>query len=566
MAVLLTLTLAACNGAGEPPNPATSLCSSDITPISAVQGDGPVSPLGNSTVTVRGVVTRVQQGVGLYLEEPVGSTKASRAIFVADDSLSRSTRPTLEIAVRGRVEERGKGRDTLTSLSAVEAVATCAERAALPRTTVSLPLDMRQREAFEGMRLALAEPLVLSDHYDAHRGEWTLSPTHPLRIPTEDTDPGSAASKLALRNKTNAIEVILPGPDRPAAPVGASLRGVQGVLGQFDDQQRLLLEQLPDISITTPAAIAPPERGRLRVVSLNLLNYFNGDGQGGGFPTERGARNLAEFRAQQARTAAGLQRLQSHLLAVQELENDGFRPDSAARSLLDSLNSGDAADWAVVDPGGGQIGSDVITVGLFYRRQAVEPIGAAELLHAPPFDGRSRVPLAQVFRDRTGGSTFLVAVNHLKSKGRCPESGLNSDQGDGQGCWNLARTEAVRSLLPWLQGLAEKAGTTQVLILGDMNAWRREEPIRAFREGGYVELVETAAGLPQYSFLYFGQRGTLDYAWASPALARQARHAAIWHINADWPRDIAPPQPWLRLSDHDPVVVDFDFSQAATSD
>jgi predicted extracellular nuclease len=99
-----------------------------------------------------------------------------------------------------------------------------------------------------------------------------------------------------------------------------------------------------------------------------------------------------------------------------------------------------------------------------------------------------------------------------------------------------------------------------------MNAWRSEDPISAFRTGGYIELVETLAGLRQHSFLYFGQRGTLDYAWASPQLARQARHAAIWHINADWPRDGALPQPWLRLSDHDPVVVDFDFSQAATSD
>ena len=129
-----------------------------------------------------------------------------------------------------------------------------------------------------------------------------------------------------------------------------------------------------------------------------------------------------------------------------------------------------------------------------------------------------------------------------------------------------ARAEAVRSLLPWLEGLAGQAGTRQVLILGDMNAWRREDPIRAFREGGYVELVEALAGLPQHSFLYFGQRGTLDYALASPALATQARQAAIWHINADWPRDMALPQPWLRLSDHDPVAVDFDFSQAATSD
>ena len=89
---------------------------------------------------------------------------------------------------------------------------------------------------------------------------------------------------------------------------------------------------------------------------------------------------------------------------------------------------------------------------------------------------------------------------------------------------------------------------------------------RGFRAAGYIELVEELSGLPQHSFLYFGQRGTLDYAFASPALRRSARQAVIWHINADWPQSMPLPEPWLRMSDHDPVVVDVDFSQAATSD
>ena len=126
--------------------------------------------------------------------------------------------------------------------------------------------------------------------------------------------------------------------------------------------------------------------------------------------------------------------------------------------------------------------------------------------------------------------------------------------------------EAVQSLWPGLQELAGKAGTRQVLIMGDMNAWRGEDPIHAFRKGGYVELVETLAGLPQHSFVYFGQRGTLDYAFASPALLESVRQAAIWHINSDWPSGMRLPEPWLRMSDHDPVVVDVDFSQPATSD
>jgi predicted extracellular nuclease len=150
-------------------------------------------------------------------------------------------------------------------------------------------------------------------------------------------------------------------------------------------------------------------------------------------------------------------------------------------------------------------------------------------------------------------------VNHLKSKGSCPDSGPNARQDDGQGCWNPARVEAVNALLRWSHRIADEAGTDRVLILGDMNAYREEDPIHAFRKGGYTELVESLSDQPTYSYRHFGQAGTLDYAFASPALAAFARQARIWHINADWPRNMELPEPWLRMSDHDPVIVDFAF-------
>jgi predicted extracellular nuclease len=258
--------------------------------------------------------------------------------------------------------------------------------------------------------------------------------------------------------------------------------------------------------------------------------------------------------------------MRPHLLGVQELENDGFGPLSAAQSLLDLLNATEPAHWADVRPDADAIGDDIITVGLFYRRDRLEPVGRPELLQGRAFDRLSRVPLAQLFRDRASGEEFLVTVNHLKSKGRCPTEGPNTDQDDGQGCWNNARVSAVESLTTWLDRLSRRADNPRVLVLGDMNAWRQEDPISAFSKAGYVDLVETLAGLPQHSFVYFGQRGTLDYALATPAMQTLARRALIWHINADWPRKMELPQPWLRMSDHDPVVIDLELSQAATSD
>jgi predicted extracellular nuclease len=108
--------------------------------------------------------------------------------------------------------------------------------------------------------------------------------------------------------------------------------------------------------------------------------------------------------------------------------------------------------------------------------------------------------------------------------------------------------------------------TENILVLGDMNAWRKEDPVRQFTDSGFIDLVEQLSGLPQHSFLFWGQAGTLDYAFASPPLAKSAQSALIWHINANWPAGMDQPRPWLRASDHDPVIVDLDFSQSVTSD
>ncbi|MFB3077173.1 MAG: endonuclease/exonuclease/phosphatase family protein, partial [Lysobacterales bacterium] len=109
-------------------------------------------------------------------------------------------------------------------------------------------------------------------------------------------------------------------------------------------------------------------------------------------------------------------------------------------------------------------------------------------------------------------------------------------------------------------------GTDRILILGDMNSARNEDPVRVFRNQGFTELVEQIAGLPQHSYVYRGETGTLDYAFASDALLPSVSHAEIWHINSGWPQRMELPDPWLRSSDHDPVVVDLDFSQLDTSD
>ena len=481
-------------------------------------------------------------------------------MFVSDEDLSLTVQPGLQLALSGTVSELGSSLDKLTSLTNLSNFEICAEDLELPLTQAELPLNSAEREALEGMRLSFDQLLTVSDVYNLFRGELTLSSSGVLWVPTEIRIPGSAALALERKNRNHSL-VVIPGESvGDFLSAGSTFDTTVGLMGHNGRKQTLFLDSARVVNGPAPESPEPPAAGVIRIVSSNLLNFFNGDGKGRGFPTERGAESLEEFTAQSARIRAAMTMMQPDLLAVQELENDGFGPDSAARSLLGLLNDTGHEDWAFVEPATGRIGGDVITVGLFYRQQVLESVGPARVLDGPEFQRLSRQPLAQLFRDRRTGKTFLVAANHLKSKGSCPDDSENSDQEDGQGCWNSARVSAVRAQAPWLEEVAAETGTEYIIILGDMNALRNEDPIRQFREFGYADLVEQLSGLPQYSFLYRGEFGTLDYALASPALAEHARRAEIWHINANWPQNMEQPQPWLRASDHDPVIVDLVWS------
>lgn len=111
---------------------------------------------------------------------------------------------------------------------------------------------------------------------------------------------------------------------------------------------------------------------------------------------------------------------------------------------------------------------------------------------------------------------------------------------------------------------------TPVLITGDINSYSHEAPVDRFREAGFTSLMHRDHPcLPRqcdhYTYRYQGQKGTLDYALASPALMPWVKQAQAWNINADEPRALdysqAPAQegPW-RSSDHNPVLTDLSFT------
>lgn len=445
---------------------------------------------------------------------------------------------------------------------------------ASPAIAISTPPE--DWGAHVGQRVHIDAALTVSGNPRLVRdGQLIASFGGRLFVPTERVAPGAAAARLAADNARRTLRLTAvrdgadPAAQRPTEPPwrsGSLLAGVEGVVVADGDGIALRVDRPLRVR---PAARPPVSDvpGDVRLASLNLENLFNGDGQGGGFPTARGARTSAEYLRQRGKLVATLQALDADIVALMELENDGEGPTSSLAQLVDALNA-DGDDWRLVptcaapcpQPEAG-IGEHPIRVGLVYRADRVVPIGAAATLTGDPYGKRSRIPLAQAFRAGDGPAFTVVAV-HFKSKSCGEAEGGDRDQRDGQACWNATRLDSARRLDHWLRGDPTRSGSDLVAILGDFNAYAMEDPMRHLRETGWRDAF-TLSGDAPYSYVYDGQAGRLDHALLSPALAKRLTGASAWHSNADEAPIVGyrgdnsgdhAPTPW-RSSDHDPLLL-----------
>ncbi len=568
----------------EPPPPPLA-CGDPATPIGVVQGTGLVSPLAGDTVVVEGIVVgdfqENNQLRGFFLQDlGDGDPATSDGIFVFEAT------PTLDLNVGDVVilEATVSEYYELTQLSGVAALEVCDSGVAVPAPAlITLPLDsVASLEAYEGMLVELSQPLTVTENYTLGRyGEVHLAAGGRLFNPTNVVMPGPDALALQAANDLRRIQIDdgstwqNPVPLPPYfAPDGTLRSGdtteyVLGVLSFAFGEYEVHPVAPVEFARANPRPATPAVGGDVRVASFNVLNYFNGDGQGGGFPTSRGANTLDEFNRQRDKIIAAILELDADVIGLMEIENDGYGDYSAIQDLVNGLNAlAGAGTYAFIDPGLSVIGTDEIAVGLLYQPAVVTPFGAAVILDSsvdPAFiDTKNRPVLIQTFEEVLTGARFTVAVNHLKSKGTdCNDIG-DPDTGDGQGTCNLTRLAAAQALASYLATDPTGSGDPDFLIIGDLNSYAMEDPIRALRAAGYTDLLQTFVGEWAYTYVFAGQAGYLDHALAIEHLVPQVTGAAAWHINADEPvaldyndynqPELYNPDPY-KSSDHDPVLV-----------
>jgi uncharacterized protein len=610
-----------------------SVPDADLTMINEIQGAGAATPIDGERVVTRGVVTTAfpsggatglpnNHGLRGFFIEAVEDDRdddplTSEGLFVFDfDGLYDAELDDLVYVAGTAGESFG-----VTQISSndfrvcadVEVDTTLPPPADLPLPTA--PEDRAEiMEPLESMRVTHSE-LTLVEFFQLERfGDVRLSSGGVFDNPTNVVSPYddeayneivafNAANNIILSSGRTAQNIDRPGPEgTPPLPflepgdtlrIGDQLLDQTFVLHFSFNNWRLQPIDIDELSgqfqknRTRPRPLTPPEvGGSLTVASYNVLNYFNGDGQGGGFPTARGARNQAELDRQTEKLVAAVTEIDADIVGLIEMENDGGE-FQATWTFVEALNEAYGEEvYDFVDTG--VIGTDAIKQAFIYKPATVELTGDYSILDSsvdPRFDDtRSRPALAQTFTELATGEAVTVTVNHLKSKGSAcaPE-----DNDPRQGNCNGVRTRAAQAIADWMNDDPTGQQAVGSLIIGDINAYAEEDPITEILERGYLDMLKVFApedGPVPYSYTFDATQGRLDHALADEDLAPFVTGADEWHINADETQAIdyqlsgpgsfrtaAVAEQYyqpnaFRSSDHDPVIIGLDLRPFAPTE
>ena len=163
-------------------------------------------------------------------------------------------------------------------------------------------------------------------------GEKTISSNARLSIPTNTAKPGKSANSVqALNNRSNLVlddgskqKYPETDPFPKTLRSGDSIQGIVGILSYDFGIYRIEPVSISKISISNPRPVRPESvGGRIVVASINVDNYFNGDGKGGGFPTSRGATSKEAFDRQRTKIIEAISDMKADVIGLMEIENDG---------------------------------------------------------------------------------------------------------------------------------------------------------------------------------------------------------------------------------------------------
>ena len=517
---------------------------------------------------------------------------ASDGLFVFMGKSSATTPSIGEcVVVKGKVAEHSGVKNATAATQSLtqllpQSITPATDCDPVKPTELSGVPTQDQMEALESMLVLPKDTWTITDNYKTNRyGTLSLTPgTEVLRTATDVVAPGAPAQAYEAENAAKTIDLDDASTtdltnfkqnghkERYAylangapARVGYHVTFTKPVVlesrfGSFVFQPTQMTAGNPDrspVTITGERPAAPTVSGDTKVATFNVLNYFSdlGENEPGckGYEDRnhkyvtdkdcklRGAWSSQAFANQQTKIVQAINTIDADVVALEEIENPvasgvSTDRDGALKSLVNALNAAAGSEvWAYVpSPSTVPANEDVIRIAFIYKKATITPVGDSVIYDDPAYTGLARQPLAQEFKPITDanheGKNFVVIANHFKSKGSAPknlsgaEAAANTDNGDGQGNSNGVRVKQARALATF----AQRFNGTPTLLVGDFNAYTKEDPLKVLTDAGWAH----ESGHGDSSYVYGGRSGSMDHVFANSAAHPLITEVKSWAVNA----------------------------------
>ena len=573
----------------------------EVKNIGEVQGESHESPLAGKEVIINNVVVTKTDKTGFYVQDKVSDNnpRTSDAVYVASkDKVASGDLLKVQGTVKeGYMEEYSvkpgqtfkKPAGSLTVTQIINATITKLGKAELPKAlniSEKMPKDIVDQtptkynpetealdywESLEGMRVEVTKPKVTGPQY---KGDIYVLPGDYKGQKLNNI--GGVNLRPGVQN-TEVLPVTV-GNKFVAKAKDYFNENISGVVTYRNKTYKIdpsTVPTLQDGGLKREVSKIYPAEDKLTIASYNIENFSANNNGHDETPEEKVDKIANSFiKEVHSPDIITLIEVQDNNGGVNDGTVDGVKSGEKLAQRIKSLGGPDYkyTEIAPVDgKDGGKPGAN-IRVAYLYNPKRVTLIGkekggseeAARFVNGHLEKNPARIDPTSVHFEKVRkslaaefefkGERIVVIANHLKSK-------LGDDAIYGSNQPSVENTKAKRIEEAKILNAFIKEGLRQnpnlkFVLTGDFNDFEFSDSVKTIVGNELVNLMAEHEQGDRYSYFYRGSNQSLDNVLISKNIKDKVVFSPV-HINASFMEEHG------RASDHDPVVVQIDFSKSA---
>ena len=575
----------------------------EVKNIGEVQGESHESPLAGKEVIINNVVVTKTDKTGFYVQDKVSDNnpRTSDAVYVASkDKVESGDLLKVQGTVKeGYMEEYSvkpgqtfkKPAGSLTVTQIINATITKLGKADLPKAlniSEKMPKDIVDNtptkynpetealdywESLEGMRVEVTKPKVTGPQY---KGDIYVLPGDYKGQKLNNI--GGVNLRPGVQN-TEVLPITV-GNKFVAKAKDYFNENITGVVTYKNKTYKIDPSSVPAIQdggLKREVSKIYPSEDKLTIASYNIEN-FSANNKGHDETPEEKVDKIANSFIKEVHSPdiITLIEVQDNNGGVNDGTVDGVKSGEKLAQRIKSLGGPDYkyTEIAPVDgKDGGKPGAN-IRVAYLYNPKRVTLIGkekggseeAARFVNGHLEKNPSRVDPTSVYFEKVRkslaaefdfkGERIVVIANHLKSKlGDDAIYGSNQPSVENT---RPKRIEEAKILNAFIKEGLRQNPNLKFVLTGDFNDFEFSDSVKTIVGNELVNLMAEHEAGDRYSYFYRGSNQSLDNILISKNIKDKVVFSPV-HINASFMEEHG------RASDHDPVVVQIDFSKKEVS-